>query len=317
MGELPLWIGFNIIVVGMLVLDLGVLHRNAHAVSLKEAAVWSVVWIALSVIFGAVVYVARGSEPGLQFFSGYLIEKALSVDNIFVFVLIFAYFQVPRQYQHRVLFWGIIGALVMRGIMILVGAALIERFHWIMYIFGVFLVYTGWRLATNKEEKVDPSHNPVVRLARRFLPITDHHAGQAFFVRQAGRLLATPLLLVLLVVETTDLVFAVDSIPAVFAISQDPFIVYTSNVFAILGLRALYFLVAGVLQRLEHLQLGLSVILVFVGIKMLIQDIYKIPTTLSLAFIMTVLTVVVVTSLISRRRNQVRKRAESLHADDL
>jgi len=315
-ADLLLWLGFNVIVLAMLALDLGVLHRKAHAVSLKEAALWSAVWIVLSIIFGSIVYVSRGADSGLQFFSGYLIEKALSVDNIFVFVLIFAYFQVARQYQHRVLFWGIIGALIMRGAMILIGAALIERFHWIMYLFGLFLVYTAFRLATNRAEKVDPSHNPAVRLARRFLPVTDHYIGQSFLARQAGRLVATPLLLVLLVIETTDLVFALDSIPAVFAISQDPFIVYTSNVFAILGLRALYFLVAGMLQRLEYLQYGLSIILGFVGIKMLIQDIYKVPTTLSLTFIVVVLSIVVAASLINRKRNQVRHQAQSLPVED-
>ncbi len=314
--NLPLWIGFNVIVVGMLVLDLGVLHRHAHKVSVKEAAIWSGVWIALSIAFGIVVYVLKGSEAGLQFFSGYLIEKALSVDNIFIFVMIFTYFQVPSRYQHRVLFWGILGALLMRGVMIFVGAALIERFQWIMYIFGVFLVFTGIRMATHSNEERDMANNTVVRLARRFLPVSDHFAGQAFLTRQAGRLVATPLLLVLLVVETTDLLFATDSIPAIFAITQDTFIVYTSNVFAILGLRALYFLVAGLVMRLRHLQYGLSAILVFVGIKMLISDIVHVPTALSLAFIVCTLAVVVVTSLISERRSAAREALASAEKSD-
>jgi tellurite resistance protein TerC len=301
-NDLPLWLGFNAVVVIMLVLDLGVFHRRAHGVSLKEAGAWSAVWIALSLIFGAIVYTVRGAESGLQFFSGYLIEKALSVDNIFVFVMLFAYFKVPNEYQHRVLFWGILGALLMRAVMILVGAALIERFEWIMYIFGAFLVFTGIRMATHKDTENDPSKNVVVRLARRFLPMTDQYHGQAFVIRQAGRLLATPLLLVLLVVETTDLLFATDSIPAVFAVSTDVFIVYTSNVFAILGLRALYFLVAGLMKRLRHLQYGLSAILVFVGAKMLLRDIYHISTVLSLSVIIGVLAIVVVTSLLSDRR---------------
>ena len=302
-NDLPLWLGFNAVVVVMLVLDLGVFHRHSHEVSLKEAGIWSAVWITLSLIFGAIVYSVRVAESGLQFYSGYLIEKALSVDNIFVFVMLFTFFKVPGEYQHRVLFWGILGALVMRAVMIIVGAALIERFTWIMYLFGFFLVFTGIRMATHQETEHDPSKSAVVRLARRFLPMTDHYAGQAFFVRQTGRLLATPLLLVLLVVETTDLLFATDSIPAVFAVSTDVFIVYTSNVFAILGLRALYFLVAGLMKRLRHLQYGLSAILVFVGAKMLLREIYEISTVLSLTVIIGVLTVVVLTSVFSDHRN--------------
>jgi tellurite resistance protein TerC len=315
-SDLPLWLGFNVLVVVMLALDLGVFHRHAHAVSIKEAAIWSTVWIGLSLAFCAVVYAARGAESGLQFLSGYVIEKALSVDNIFVFVIIFAYFRVPAAYQHRVLFWGIIGALIMRAAMIFAGAALIHRFEWIMYIFGAFLVVTGWRLAKRGEEHPDPTNNPVVRLAKRFLPFTDQYAGQSFFVRQAGRLLATPLFLVLLVVETTDLLFATDSIPAVFAITQDPFIVYTSNVFAILGLRALYFLVGGMMERLKHLQYGLAVILMFVGAKMLLREIYEIPTAASLAFIVAVLAVVVVTSLVSDRRDKAAMPEEGQRGAD-
>jgi tellurite resistance protein TerC len=311
-SDLSLWIGFGVVVSVMLALDLGVFHRHAHEVSLKEAGVWSAIWIALSLVFAGVIYVLRGSESGLQFLSGYVIEKSLSVDNIFVFVLIFSYFQVPAKYQHRVLFWGILGALVMRASMIFTGVALIERFDWIMYVFGAFLVVTALRLASQQGEHTAPTDNPVVRLARRVLPFTDQYEGQSFFVRQAGRLLATPLFLVLIVVETTDLIFAVDSIPAVFAISQDPFIVFTSNVFAILGLRALYFLVGGMMQRLQHLQFGLAIILGFVGVKMLLRDIYHIPTVLSLLFIIGVLCIVIVTSLLADRRNaQAKNEAES------
>ena len=301
-ANLGLWIGFNVIVVFMLVLDLGVFHRHAHEVGIKEAAIWSAIWIGISVSFGAVVYATRGAEAGLQFYSGYLIEKALSVDNIFIFVMIFAYFRVPRRYQHRVLFWGIIGALVMRAAIIFAGAALIQRFDWMMYIFGAFLVLTGIRMGIRKDEEHDLEKNPVIRLARRFLPFTHEYHGQKFTVRQQAMRMGTPLLLVLIFVETTDLLFAMDSIPAVFAVTQDPFIVYTSNVFAILGLRALYFLVAGLVQRLRHLQYGLSIILVFVGVKMLLRDIYHISTQASLVFIISVLVIVVITSLISDRR---------------
>ncbi len=314
--DLPLWIGFNVVVIAMLALDLGVFHRHAHKVSLREAAIWSTIWITLSLVFAAIVYSVRGPESGLQFLSGYLIEKALSVDNIFVFVLIFSYFQVAPQYQHRVLFWGIISALLMRAAMIFAGAALIERFDSIMYVFGAFLVITGWRLATRPEERPDPLQSPVVRLARRFLPFTDKYVGQKFFVREGGKLLATPLFLVLLVVETTDLLFATDSIPAIFAVSQDPFIVYTSNVFAILGLRALYFLVGGMMQRLKHLQFGLAAILAFVGAKMLLRDVYHIPTAASLLFIIVILLVAVVASLLSDRRERESAMRQSVESEN-
>jgi tellurite resistance protein TerC len=284
---------FNGFVLAMLAVDLFVFHREAHEVRTKEAATWSAVWVALALLFGAGVYRFMGRDAGLEYFAGYVVEKALSVDNIFVFVLIFGYFRVPAQYQHRVLFWGILGALLMRGGMIAAGAYLIQQFHWVIYLFGAFLVFTGIRMATQVEHDLDPERNPAIRLVRRFMPVTGSYHGQKFFVRErvAGkmRVAATPLFVVLVLVETTDLIFAVDSIPAIFAITQDTFIVYSSNVFAILGLRALYFLLADVIQRFHYLKLGLSAVLVFVGVKMLAADIYKVPVGLSLAVIVTVL----------------------------
>jgi len=289
------WIAFNLFVLAMLAIDLGVFHRKAHAVSLREAAAWSAVWVALALLFNWGIYHYIGSRAGMEFLTGYLIEKSLSVDNIFVFVLIFAYFRVPAEYQHRVLFWGILGALVMRGAMIGAGAYLIARFHWIVYIFGAFLVVTAIRMATQDEHAVKPEANPVIRLIRRLMPVTDGYRGERFFVSEAltpgqgHARAATPLFVVLVLVETTDLIFAVDSIPAIFAVTQDAFLVYTSNVFAILGLRALYFLLAGVVTKFHYLKLGLAVVLFFVGAKMLLVDIYKIPIGLSLGVIATVL----------------------------
>ncbi len=304
MDQLWIWIGFNVFVLAMLALDLGVFHREAHVVSIKEAAAWSVLWITLAMIFNAGLYYFRGGQAGLEFLTGYLIEKALSVDNIFVFVLVFSYFNVPPRYQHRVLFWGILGALVMRGAMIAAGAYLIHQFHWIIYLFGAFLVFTGIRMATQTEHAIEPEANPVIRVVRRLMPVTDIYHGQKFFIREAlqpggpVRRVATPLFVVLVLVETTDLIFAVDSIPAIFAVTQDPFLVYTSNVFAILGLRALYFLLASVITKFHYLKLGLSVVLVFVGAKMLLTDIYKIPIVLSLGVIATILATSIIGSLL-------------------
>ena len=272
-----LWIVFNAFVLGMLALDLLVFHRKAHAVSLREAFAWSVVWISLALIFNLGIYFLWGSEKAMEFLAGYLIEKSLSVDNIFVFIMIFSYFAVPSMYQHRILFWGILGALVMRAIFIAAGAALLSAFHWIIYIFGGFLIITGIKMFFAGDEKIEPEKNPAVVLLRRWMPITNDYQGQRFFVRIDGRLWATPLFVVLLVIETTDVIFAVDSIPAIFAITLDPFIVYTSNIFAILGLRALYFLLAGILEMFRYLKVGLSFVLCFVGIKMMIVDFYKIP----------------------------------------
>ena len=278
------WIGFNVFVLAMLALDLGVFHRTAHAVSLREAAVWSGVWVALAMTFNALLYFWWGSEPALQFLTGYLIEKSLSVDNIFVFVMLFSYFAIPAQYQHRVLFWGILGALLMRGAFIAAGSYVLQQFHWVIYLFGGLLVLTGIKMAW-RVEAFDPSRNPVLRLARRVLPLTDRLEGQHFWVKEAGRWVATPLFLVLLLVEVTDLVFAIDSIPAIFAVTQEPFLVYTANVFAILGLRSMYFLLAGVVHRFVYLKYGLAAVLVFVGAKMMLVDVYKVPVTASLAVI--------------------------------
>jgi tellurite resistance protein TerC len=300
MDQYWLWIGFNAFVLAMLAVDLFVFHKEAHEVRAAEAAGWSVLWIALAVLFGAGVYRFKGPEAGLEYFAGYLIEKALSVDNIFVFVLIFGFFRVPPRYQHRVLFWGILGALIMRGGMIAAGAYLIQHFHWVIYVFGAFLVFTGVRMAIQKEHGLDPDANPAIRLIRRVMPVTRAYHGQKFFVREhvGGRLrlAATPLFVVVALVETTDLIFAVDSIPAIFAVTQDPFIVYSSNVFAILGLRALYFLLAEVIDRFHYLKLGLSVVLVFVGLKMLGADVYKVPVGVSLGVIAGVLGVAVAAS---------------------
>ena len=302
MDQLWIWIAFNLFVLAMLAVDLLVFHKEAHEVRLKEAAAWSILWVGLALLFGAGVYVRMGPEAGLQYLTGYLIEKALSVDNIFVFVLIFSYFRVPARYQHRVLFWGILGALVMRGAMIAAGAYLIHQFHWIIYVFGAFLVFTGARMATQTEHDIEPESNPVIRLIKSIYPVTTTYHGQKFFVRQEveGRMrsVATPLFVVLVLVETTDLIFAVDSIPAIFAITQDPFIVYTSNIFAILGLRALYFLLAGVIHRFHYLKLGLAAVLVFVGIKMLLADLYPVPVGLSLGVIALVLGASVLASLL-------------------
>jgi tellurite resistance protein TerC len=301
MDQLWLWTGFNVFVLAMLALDLFVFHKDAHEVRSLEAAAWSAVWITLALVFGAGVYAFLGRDAGLEYFAGYLIEKALSVDNIFVFVLVFGSFHVPSRYQHRVLFWGILGALLMRGGMIAAGAYLMQQFHWIIYIFGAFLVFTGLRMATEDEAHIDLESNAAIRLIRRVVPVTGRYHGQHFLVREeiAGRSrwAATPLLVVLVLVEMTDLIFAVDSIPAIFAITQDPFIVYSSNVFAILGLRALYFLLAGVIHRFHYLKVGLSVILVFVGLKMLAVDVYKVPIGVSLAFIVLVLAAATAASL--------------------
>ena len=287
--SLWLWAGFNLFILALLALDLGVFHRKSHEVSLKEATIWSAVWITLALLFNALIWHFRGPEIGVQFLTGYLIEKSLSVDNIFVIALLFGYFAVPAAYQHRVLFWGILGALVMRAAFILAGAALLDAFHWVIYLFGAFLIITGIKMAIFRNEEIHPENNPLLKLVRRLVPVTPHYREGRFFVRENGKLWATPLLLVLVMVESTDLVFAVDSIPAIFAVTNDPFIVYTSNVFAILGLRSLYFLLAGVMQKFVYLKLGLSAILVFVGVKIVIMDLYKIPSSVSLLVIATLL----------------------------
>jgi len=266
------WVGFAIFILFMLSLDLGLLNRKAHTITYREAATWSAVWVSLALLFGAGVFWQLGTQTGLEFLTGYVIELSLSVDNLFVFILIFSYFKVPAKYQHRVLFWGVLGALVMRIVMIGVGAALIERFHWIIYVFGAFLVFTGLRMLRQDETEIQPEQNPLVRFVTRFIPITRHYEGEKFFTTVNGRRTGTLLLLVLVIVEITDLVFAVDSIPAIFGVTTNTFIVYTSNVFAILGLRSLYFLLAGVVEKFHYLKTGLAIVLTFVGVKMLTES---------------------------------------------
>jgi TerC family integral membrane protein len=298
-GSTWLWIGFSLFIFTMLSLDLGLFNRKAHTIKYREAWIWSGVWVTLAMIFAGIVFKYLGSQRGFEFLTGYLIELSLSVDNLFVFLLIFSYFKVPARFQHRVLFWGVMGALVMRLTMIFVGAALINRFHWIIYIFGAFLVYTGIKMFRQEEIDIQPDQNPLVRLVTRFLPITRHYEEEKFFTRQNGKLTGTLLLLVLMVVEVTDLVFAVDSIPAIFAVTTNTFIVYTSNVFAILGLRSMYFLLAGVVEKFRYLRLGLAIVLTFIGLKMLLGVVgFHIPIKISLVFVAVVLVGSVVASLV-------------------
>ena len=306
-----LWVGFIAFVLLLLAIDLGVFHRRSHEVGLREAAIWSSVWIALALLFNAGIFLWMGEEKGLEFLTGYLLEKSLSMDNIFVFLVIFANFGVPAIYQHRVLFYGILGAMIMRGAFIATGVTLLNMFHWVVYGFGGFLVLTGIRLALRKDQEIDPERNPVLRVARRFFPITTSYHGQSFVIRRQGALMVTPLLLVLLVVESTDLVFAIDSVPAVLAVTRDPFIVFTSNIFAILGLRALYFLMANVLQRMRYLKAGLSVVLVFVGVKILITEVYQVPTMLSLGAIATILAVTITASYMANEKDARPKQVHS------
>jgi len=308
-GRIFLWIGFNVFVLALLAVDLGVFHRKAHAVSIKEATAWSIVWVSLAMIFNLGIYFTWGEQKALEFFTGYVIEKSLSVDNLFVFVMIFQYFSTPTEYQHRVLFWGILGALILRAIFIAAGSALLNQFHWMIYVFGAFLVFTGIKMLLQGDEKLEPNRNPVVRLFERWVPMTREYHGQRFMIRTNGQTRATLLLLVLIVIETTDVIFAVDSIPAIFAVTQDSFIVYTSNIFAILGLRALYFMLAGVMQMFVYLKFGLSLVLCFVGAKMLLSDIYKIPIGASLAVIGTVLLLSIVASWWSQRKSALTPRS--------
>jgi tellurite resistance protein TerC len=292
------WVAFGAFVLLMLVLDLFVLHRDAKEISFREAAVLSAFWVALALLFGIFVWIWAGPTTAGEYYAGYIIEKALSVDNVFVFALIFAYFAVPVQYQYRVLFWGVLGALVLRVIFILIGAELLETYDWMVYLFGAFLIYTGIRMARHSNQEVHPERNPVLRLLRRVLPMTDGYRGQKLLVRERGKLMATPLLAVLIAVETTDVVFAVDSIPAIFAITTNTFVVWTSNAFAILGLRALYFMLAGLMQRFVYLSLGLSVVLVFVGAKFIWSDLFgKVPIWVSLPFIATIVSISIAASL--------------------
>ncbi len=305
--QIWLWLGFNAFVLAMLALDLGIFHRKAHVVSFKESMTWTVVWVSLALAFNAGVWHFAGEAKALEFFTGYVIEKSLSVDNVFVFALLFSYFAVPRIYQHKVLFWGILGALIMRAVMIVAGAALIAEFAWIIYVFGGFLVLTGIKMIVQKEEAIHPERNPLVRLFKRFMRVTLDFRDDRFFVRENGVRLATPLFVVLLLVEFTDLIFAVDSIPAIFAVTTDPFIVYTSNVFAILGLRSLYFALAGVMDKFHYLKIGLGVVLTFVGVKMLLAHTdWKIPTLLSLGVVVLILAVAIVVSLLRPKKTRHR-----------
>lgn len=297
-NQVLLWVVFNLFVVAMLALDLGVFHRKAHVIRIREALLWSGVWITLSLLFNGGIYFRRGSEPALEFLTGYLLEYSLSVDNIFVFLMLFTYFRVPYLHQHKVLFWGIIGAVVMRALFIATGVTLIQRFHWVIYIFGAFLILTGVKMATQQDREIHPERNPVLRLFRRLMPVTETYEDGKFFVKRGGRYFATPLFIVVLVVETTDVIFAVDSIPAILAITLDPFIVYTSNIFAILGLRSLYFALAGIMRLFHYLPYGLSAILIFVGAKMLLADLYKIPIGMALGTLASILVISIIASIL-------------------
>ncbi len=305
-----LWTAFNVFVLGMLALDLGVFHKKSEEITVRNALIWTGIWVVLAMSFNLFVYLYLGKEQGIEFFTGYVIEKSLSVDNIFVIIMIFSYFHVPASYQHKVLFWGIIGALVMRVIFIFAGIELIHRFHWLIYIFGGFLIFTGLRMVFAKEEKIEPERNPVVRLVRRIFPVTESYQSDNFFVRLNGKLWATPLFVVVILIETTDLIFAVDSIPAILAITDDPFIVYTSNVFAILGLRSLYFALSGIEKYFHYLKYGLATILIFVGSKMALMDYHKIPIEVSLIVIVSVLIISIVASVIFPKKAESSKPAD-------
>jgi len=296
------WVIFNAFVLLMLALDLGVFHKKLHVVSVKEALIWSGIWIFLSLCFNGFIYFTFGETKALEYFTGYVIEKALSVDNIFVFVLIFSFFKVPAIYQHKVLFWGIIGALIMRVIFIFAGVALLEKFHWTIYLFGAILIYTGIKMLLDREKKIEPEKNPVIKFFKKIIPTTNEFHEDKFFIKRQNKNYATPLFVVLIMIEITDLIFAVDSIPAILAVTKDHFIVYTSNVFAILGLRSLYFALADIIERFKYLAVGLAIILVFVGVKMVIIDIYKIPIHYSLIVILFVLSISIVISFLKTKK---------------
>lgn len=298
MTDIILWVGFIVFILLMLVLDLKVFQRREHDIMIREALLWTLFWIVLSLGFNLGIYFFMGVDSALEFLTGYLIEKALSVDNIFVFIIIFTYFGVAPRFQHKILFWGILGAIVMRAAFIFAGVALIERLHWVIYVLGIFLVYIGIKLAFEKEKKVHPEQNPMLKIVKRLFPVDTDYTGNHFFTRQAGKTFATPLFIVLIAIESTDIVFAVDSIPAILSITRDPFIVFTSNIFAILGLRALYFAVSGIMKLFVYLNYGLSLILVFVGVKMLIADFYKIPVGIALGTVGGILAVSIILSLL-------------------
>ncbi|MFA6949670.1 MAG: TerC family protein [Lentimicrobiaceae bacterium] len=303
-----MWCGFGLVVIIMLVIDLGVFNRKAHVVEIKEALIWTAVWITLALLFNYVIYLFMGKEKALEYLAGYLIEKSLSVDNLFVFIMLFGYFNVDPKYQHEVLFWGIIGALIMRAIFIFTGVALIEKFHWLIFLFGGFLVYTGITMLKPQKTDIDPDKNPLVRLFTRFFPVTPDMHGGKFFVKINKKLFATPLFIALLVIEFSDVIFAVDSIPAIFGVSKDVFIIFTSNVFAILGLRSLYFALAGMTKYFYYLKYGLAAILSFVGIKMIISEYFKIPIFTSLLVIFGVLIISIVASMIFPQKETIPER---------
>jgi tellurite resistance protein TerC len=295
--DLWVWAAFVGLILALLALDLFVFHKDAHEVSFREATKFSVFWIVLGLAFGGVIFWSQGAKAGGEYLAGYLIEKSLAVDNIFVFALVFGAFAVPAKYQHRVLFWGVLGALVFRAGFIAGGAALLDSFHWMIYVFGAFLVFTGVKMARHRNQEMHPERNPALRLFKRVIPTTDEYQGQKLVIRKAGRLMATPLMAVLVLVETTDIIFAVDSIPAIFAVTRDPFLIFTSNAFAILGLRALYFMLAGMMERFVYLKIGLALVLVFVGLKMVASDLFKVPIWASLAVIALTITISIVASL--------------------
>ncbi len=301
-NETLLFILFNLFILAMLIVDLGVFHRKAHTVTIRESLIWSIVWVILALAFNAGVFVVAGSTPGLEFFAGYLIERSLSFDNIFVFLIILSYFGVPSHLQHRALFWGIIGALITRSLFILAGAALLVRFEWVLYIFGVILIYSGGKMMFEKGTEVHPERNIFIRAAQRFLPLTNSYETDGFTIRKGGKLFFTPLIVVILALETTDVIFAVDSIPAVFGVTRDPFIAYSSNIFAILGLRATYFLLAGIMESFHYLTHGLSLVLVFIGVKMLLGGFIHIPIAISLGVVVAILAIAVVASILRNRR---------------
>lgn len=314
--DIPIWfwIGFSIFLVGILALDLGIFHRKAKVIEPKEALIWSGIWFSISMVFDAIVFVWHGSQAGTEFLTGYMIEWSLSIDNVFVFVLIFSFFKVPAQYQYRVLFWGVVSALIMRGVLIGAGAALLANFHWIIFIFGGFLIFSGIRIAFHDDENANPNRNPMVRVFKKFVATSEEYDGQKFFTRKNGKRLATPLLTVLIAIEATDLAFAVDSIPAIFAITDEPFIVFTANALAVLGLRSLYFALAGIIHKFIYLKFGLALILVFVGVKMLVSDVYHMPAVLSLGIVLGILVGTVVVSLMSP---QAATSSESDHSNEV
>jgi tellurite resistance protein TerC len=302
--EIYFWIGFVSFLALMLAIDLGIFHRKSHTVSFKESLGWTLVWIALAMIFAAIVYYWKGSDKAIEFITGYVIELSLSIDNLFIFILVFSYFHVPQQYQHKVLFWGILGALVMRVIFIFAGVALISKFHWIIYVFGAIIIVSGVKMLFQKDKKIEPEKNPLIRLVKKMIPVTNEYHGDQFFIKiKNGAWAATPLFIVLVFVEITDLIFAVDSIPAILAITTDTFIVFTSNAFAILGLRSLYFALAGMLNLFRFLHIGLSFVLIFIGLKMVLSDIYKVPIEYALLIVLSILLTSICASLILKKKH--------------